>query len=55
MFVLGLGNFYGLVIGKDEKYIHYFKKEGEILRVIKKASVSGRMIPKDEWTVFHIK
>jgi hypothetical protein len=55
MFVLGLGNFFGLIIGKDENYIHYFKKEGELLHVVKKATVSGRMIEKDKWTVFHIK
>ena len=55
LFVLGLGQYYGLRIGDVGNRMYYIKQEGKNFTTLTATKISGPMIYTDKWTVFHIR
>jgi hypothetical protein len=55
LFVLGLGQYYGLTIGDAGNRMYYIKQEGKNMSTLTKTKINGPMIYKDKWTVFQIR
>ena len=55
VFVLGLGQYYGLTIGEVGNRMYYIKQEGKNITTLTATKISEPMIYKDKWTVFHIR
>jgi len=55
LFVLGLGQYYGLTIGDAGNRIYFIKQEGKNITTLTATKISEPMIYIDKWTVFHIR
>jgi len=55
LFVLGLGEYFGLTIGDAGNRMYFIKQEGKNITTLTATKISEPMIYKDKWTVFHIR
>jgi hypothetical protein len=55
LFVLGLGQYYGLTIGDAGNRTYFIKQEGKNIKTLTATMIGEPMIYKYKWTVFHIR
>jgi hypothetical protein len=55
LFVLGLGQYYGLTLGDAGDRAYFIKQEGKNIKTLTASKIGEPMLYKDKWTVFQIR